>query len=247
MKQQESSEVPDSTYFRTGDAEPTIEDDGSITLYDGEGSRRSWGKPQVNTTVIVDECDFLSVLVGFSHKHGGGQFYRHYITTQDGPQRRTWGRLTYDEKVLVRQGYDDKAPYWAKSPGKLPEEHIKPKMSKFTAYKIMRQTEDSLLSLYDDTAWEIDKRNSQAVGERAGDPGWDDYIVHDGGYYVHKDADSIMALFQNRDLAPARCYDEQTMYVLVECECYGRTARFSSGKIAVTYVTPLVIVKEVKI
>lgn len=196
----------------------------------------------------MDECDFLSVLVGFSHKHGGGQFYRHYIATENGPKRKMWRGLTYDEKVLVRQGYDDKAPYWAKSPGKLPEEHVKPKQHKFTAYKIMRKTGDGLLSLYDDTEWTIGKRNGQAVGANAGSHhDWEGYPIHDGGYYVHKDADSIVALFQNRNLVPDRCYDEETVYALVECECYGRTAHFSSGKVAVTYVTPLEIVKTVEI
>ncbi|MHC4984389.1 MAG: hypothetical protein ACYTF6_14630 [Planctomycetota bacterium] len=239
-----TDQVPDSTYFRRGDAEPTVEKD-TVVLLDGQGTRRSsWGAPQVNSTVIVDECDFLAVLVGFSHKHGGGQFYRYYMNGTGGIKQLQWQQLTDDERALVLEAYKEKAPYWAKSPGKLRSEYAKPTLTTFVGYKIMRVVDDShFLSLYDDTEWEIGKRNGQAVGANAGRWDYTDQVVHDGGYYVHTDAEAIQTLFDERRLVPGRCYDEDAAYALVECECSGRTAHFSSGKIACTYVKPVKVVR----
>src|SRR3990167_49258 len=65
MQTQFSSDVPDGTYFRTGDAEPSINEDGSIIILDGNGSSRSWGRPGVTSTVVYDDCDLIAVHIGF--------------------------------------------------------------------------------------------------------------------------------------------------------------------------------------
>lgn len=229
-----SSTIPDSTYFRTGDAEPTISDDGTITLYDGRGSRRGWGAPQVNTTVIVDTEDFLAVLVGFSHKHGGSQFYRYYVQTPTGPARRTWAQLTDDERSLILAAYEDKAPAWANRPGKLSTERAKPAASAFIGYKLMRQTAGgALISFYDLTTWELSKLRTEAATEN-----------HGGGYYVHTDPAQMRELHAAGKLVPvARRDDFEWTPTLVKCECRGRTVTYSSGKIAVTYCKPVEIVE----
>lgn len=119
MKITETNQVPDSTCFRVGDAEPTINGD-DIEILNGQGTRRSsWGTPQVNTTILTETCDFVAALIGFSHKHGGGQFYRYYIANGKGPQRVTWSKLTDDERQIVIDAYEEKAPHWARRPGKL--------------------------------------------------------------------------------------------------------------------------------
>ena len=239
MKHRNTDQVPDSTYFRTGDAEPIIESDGSITLLNGEGTRRSsWGRPQVNTTILIDDCDFLAVLVGFSHKHGGSQFYRYYLPNGGKPQRVTWSKLTDHDRQRILDAYDDKAPYWAKKPGKLRSEYKKPSQAIFTAYKVMRYISDTeFLSLYNDTEWTLGTRKAEAVGDAAVK-----WAEHSGGFYVHKNQSKIVSLWENGNLGEKR---DDWKHVLVRCECSGRVAEFSSGKLAVTYCKPIEIVQEV--
>ena len=85
MNIQTVDRVPDSTYFRTGDVEPTVVND-TINMIEGQGSRRSWGRPQANNTVLIDDCDFVVIHTGFSHKHGGGQFFM-YEENAERPNR----------------------------------------------------------------------------------------------------------------------------------------------------------------
>ena len=232
-------ETPDSTYFAMSNVAPKIEGE-IIALTDGQGTRRSWGAPQTTSTVVFQNCEFIAVHVGFSHKHRGGQGWFYFINTENGPARKTWAQLTEDEQALVLAN-EDKAPRWAKSPGIRKSEVRKPTATIFTGYKIMRMTDDGLRSLYDNTAWEVGKRNGQAVSPKAGT---DDYgnTVHDGGFYVHRDARNVKELFENRTLAPERCFTPGA-YALVECECSGRAARFSSGKLAVTYCKPVAVIE----
>jgi len=244
MEHRTENRVPDSTYFTVKNVEPDVQD-GAVVFYEGEGTRRSWGRPQANVTVLIDDCDLLAALVGFSHKHGGGQFYRYYVPGTGGaPTRKTWRSLTEDERVMVRAAYDERAPHWASSPGKLEPERKRPSNSKFTAFKVLRQTSDTtFLSLWNDTGWELGKRNAEAVGDDA----LREYDQrHAGGFYVHADQDRIVQLFEGGELAGKRTtgHGPGTVYVLVECECYGRRAEFSSGKVAVTYCTPVKVIRE---
>lgn len=235
--------VPDTTYFRRGDAEPTVR--GTvITIQYGRGARRGWGSPQVNTTVLIHEPEFAAMLIGFSHKHGGGQFYRYYEMTDDGQiVRRIWRGLSEARRQQVLDAYHEKAPSWAKRPGNV--EQPRPHTHSFTAYKILRVLDDNVFqSMYDGTTWELGRRNVKAVWENAG---WDEGVsTHDGGYYVHTDISRIRKLFAERTLAPARCFTPGR-YVLVECECGGRVARFPSGKLACTYCKPVRVIEYMEI
>lgn len=241
MKTVVSTAIPDSTYFRTGNVEPVVNGD-TITLTEGRGSRRSWGAPQVNNTIVVNDCDFCAVLTGFSHKHGGGQFWRYFIRQESGEiVRKTWAQLTDDERQTVLDNLD-KAPGWAKSPGKMRADYVKPTDTRFDAYKILRVIgDDEFESLYDSTRWTLNKRNGQAVAD---DAGVDEYgrVKHDGGFYVHEDADKIRELWASETLVPADRITTGT-YALVRCECSGRVRRFSSGKLAVTYCRPVEVVE----
>ena len=106
--------VPDSTYFRVGEAEPEIQD-GKLYLIHGRGTRRSWGSPQVTSTIVLNDNDLTSVHVGFSHKHGGSQFWRHYKKGE----RKVWRQLTEEDKLRIIDAYKENAPGWANVPGKL--------------------------------------------------------------------------------------------------------------------------------
>jgi len=231
----ESGKV-DSTYFTATDVEPDIKtrEDGTpfVQFYSGQGSRRSWGRPQCTNYILFDDCDLLVSLTGFSHKHRGGQFYRYFVKIDGRIERRTWTQLTEDEQALVLKAYDENAPSWARTPGKLKSERKAASTETFTAYKIFRYVDaEHYQSLYDATEWRLGRRNAQAAKPE-----------HDGGYYVHESAERIMALWRSGDLVPARCYTAGE-YALVKCECAGNTVHYSSGKIGVTYCRPVELVE----
>ena len=124
MNIQEVYTVPDSTYFTLSDVAPEIKGD-TIATCGGHGTPRSWGAPQCTTTAVVNADDFCALHVGFSHMHRGGQGWFYFVRTDTGIARRTWARLTDDERELVLHNLD-KSPAWAKSPGKLRADYVKP-------------------------------------------------------------------------------------------------------------------------
>ena len=114
-----SKNVPDFTYFRTGDCEPLVRDGATIEILNGQGTRRSsWGAPGVTSTVLVQTEDFVAVHVGFYHKHRGGQFYRYFVIENGVAQRVIWARLDNARRQMV---LDARKPAWAKHPGNLRE------------------------------------------------------------------------------------------------------------------------------
>lgn len=243
-----SSYVPDSTYFVTGDAEPTIDADNSgITIYDGRGKRRSWGTPGVTSTVVLDEDDFCAIHVGFHHKHGGGQFWRYYSADGVSIRQVTWAALPDELRQRVLDGYDHRAPSWAKAPGKLRTQYDKPASRKRTSYKMVRMDGDSLVSIYDgETVYTIGKRLAEAVGAHAGEFNWmTEKNVHDGGYYSHPTPEQVLALWNSGNLVPAS-RKTSGKYALVECEISGRIVEFPNGKLASTYLTPVAIIETVE-
>lgn len=244
MKTVESPNISDSTYFRTGDAEPTIEADGTITLLNGRGTRRGWGAPQVNSMILVDAEDFLAVLVGFSHKHGGGQFYRYYIAQGGGVARRTWAQLTDDERSLVLAAYEKNAPNWAHRPGKLSTERKPPTPQTWLAYKVLRQmTDGRLLSFYDETTWTLGENRVEYAKEN-----------HSGGYYVRECPAEVGAAefvdwlrdeYRRGDLVTIPNGEGRIWHaVVMAVECRGKRIEYSSGKIAVSQCKPLSIVEK---
>lgn len=242
-------DTPDSTYFSITNVAPRIEGE-CIALTNGKGSRRSWGAPQTTSTVVYENCEFIAVHVGYFHKHRGGQGWFYFVNSDTGITRRIWSQLTEDEQDLVLANIS-KAPGYAKSPGKRKSERINPIANKFIAYKIAHVGEDNshFISLYDQTAWKIGKRNGNAVGEEAGTHHDDFGTVttnHDGGFYVHTDLATIVDLFENRKLVSEKLFTPG-VYAVLKCECYGKVARFSSGKIAVTYCTPLEVIQTLTI
>lgn len=126
MEIRASNNVPDSTYFRTGDVSPFITGD-AIVMLNGQGTRRkSWGAPGVTSTVIVDESEFVAIHVGFYHKHGGGQFWRYFQQGEREIHKVEWKSLSEEKRLLVLDAWIAKAPGWAKQPGKLRSQYLKP-------------------------------------------------------------------------------------------------------------------------
>lgn len=86
----------DSTYFRTSDITPEVNGD-TVTVYNGYGTRRSWGSPSVNSTVKILTENVVMVEVTGWHKWTvspvGGSYY---FVNENG----TWTRRTANHKTV---------------------------------------------------------------------------------------------------------------------------------------------------
>lgn len=242
-----SSDVPDGTYFRTGDVEPVVDGD-ALTVFDGNGSRRSWGQPGVTSTVVVEAPDFVAIHVGFHHKHGGGQFWR-FFSVNGKVEQVAWKDLADETRQVVLDAYDAKAPAWARQPGKLRKDYVKPAPRKFGAFKIMRISDDKLCSLHDGSVYEVGKTRIEKARPR-----------HNGGYYVYIGGDAALKQrFLDGAIAGGPTPGQ---YALVLCECWGHHEYYAangdhipadmidmvgSHKIAVTYCKPMQVVETFEV
>lgn len=228
-----SANTPNGTYFTTDAAEPTINADGSITVLNGRGDRRGWGAPQVNSTVVLNADDFAAVFVGFSHKHGGGQFWRYYTTDGTTIRQVAWTALPDELRQQVLDAYQTTAPSWAKAPGKLKANYIKPTLKARRMYKLVQVLEDGrLVSLFDgETEYRIGVRLAEKARED-----------HRGGYYAHPSVEQVRRLWESGALVPDACYAEAKTLVLIACDMAGTLISYPNGKVAATYCTPVEVV-----
>lgn len=244
MNIQHSAYCPDDTYFRVGDVEPTTNGDASLTIYDGNGRRRSWGQPGVTSTIVVNECDWCAIHVGFHHKHGGGQFWRYYMAVPGGVQQIAWAQLPDEARQQVLAG---QRPPWAKVPGKLRSQYAKPTTRTQTTYKIVAQDGETLRSLYDGTQYVTGKRLAEAVHGTVRETSYGDTVVtHDGGYYSHPSVETVKRLLTQGNLVPNRCLEHGMTLALIECEISGKIVQYPNGKLCSTYLTPLRVVETIQ-
>lgn len=224
-----SNDVPDSTYFTTGECEPRLVEDALI-CYDGKGSKRGWGAPGVTSTVVFQSTDLIAVHVGFHHKHGGGQFYRYFAVNGEVKQIE-WKSLDDDTRAAVLEAYEKNAPNWAKTPGKLRSQYqtAQPKANLFTAYKIVRVEDDKFISLYDKTTtYEIGKTKVQASKPD-----------HEGGWYVYR-TEEVKAEYLAGNIINT---PKSGKKALIKCECWGNRVGYDNGKISVTYCKPVGVIE----
>lgn len=249
MKINTSTNIPDSTYFTSNDVQPDINDDGSITIYDGRGTRRGWGSPQVTSTVVFNECDFVSIHVGFSHKHRGGQAWYHYTTDGSATRRITWQQMPDDLRQNVLDN-ESKAPSWAKGPGKLRTERSKPTTSTRISYKLVEIANGKLVSLYDGkTEYQVGKRLGEAVNAATTNHYNRDGLLmadtHNGGYYSHPTAEQVLRLWDAGNLVPDECRETAKRLALLQCEISGKIVAYNNGKLCSTYIKPMAVVSEI--
>ena len=88
--QVKTNECPDDTYFVAGDVRPEFID-GVLHIWDGRGTRRSWGAPSVSSTMTaLNDTVFQVEVVGW-HKHTvspvGGFYY--FVLSANGWERKT--------------------------------------------------------------------------------------------------------------------------------------------------------------
>lgn len=232
MRIQIATDIPDSTYFRTGDAEPVINADGSLTVLNGQGTRRSsWGAPGVTSTVIYETETFAAIHVGFHHKHGGGQFWRYYLSDGQQTARVTWASLDDETRLVIRQTAARKAPSWAKEPGQLRSEYKKPAEARREGgeyyYKAVAMDGDKLLSIFDG-------RTEYAIGTTLVQPV---RKGHGGGFYVY--ASELAA--READV-PSDSMLRRAPRAVIRVRAEGQYTRYDNGKLAFSRVTPLEVV-----
>ncbi len=149
MEIQINTNVPDSTYSRTGDHEPYFKNN-TLYIVDGKGTHRGWGIPQTTSTIVLNDNDLTSIHIGFSHKHGGSQFWRHYKNNI----QVMWKKLDDTDRLRILDAYREKAPKWANIPGKITIEYLNNPNNPFLqierdnvggiiAYKYLYKREDS--------------------------------------------------------------------------------------------------------
>lgn len=230
-----SADVPDGTYFTSASCEPVLKGD-TLTILNGSGSRRSsWGAPGVTSTILVVSESLVTIHVGFHHKHRGGQFYRYYRLTGADWQQVVWAKLADEERAVVLTACQQKAPSWAKVPGKLRAENKKPApLTTQTTYKLVRIDGDNRLwSVYDD---ETEYIQGKRLAERAIED-------HHGGYYSYPESAQVLRLFHDGTLFPERCYQTVMDLALIECEISGTILEYENGKLASTYLRPVRILQ----
>lgn len=233
MKVKIIKQIPDSTYFRMSDIAPHIDESGDVVVFDGRGTRRSWGAPQVSTTIVVDDCDLLALHVGFSHKHRGGQGWHYFTTDGETTTKITWSQLPDETRQRIFDN-ESKAPTWAKRPGKFKSQAAKPSTKTQTTYKLVRSVDGQLVSLYDnDTEYTIGKRLAQKAE-----------ADHRGGWYSHPSIDQVKSLLASGNLVPDRCIDSGMDLVMFRCEVSGTIVKYPNGKIASTYLVPVEIIEK---
>lgn len=212
------SDVPNTTYFRSSDVAPQLAGE-TLTLWHGKGTRRSWGAPQVCSTVVVETDTFIAVHVGYSHKHRGGQQWYYFLNRE----RYTWNQLSDALQRLVLDN-SHKAPHWAKVPGKRRTETATAQI----AYKLVKVVDGKMLSLYDGTTeYIIGKRLVQKA--RNG---------HRGGYYAYRTIEELDAALRSDSLVPSGCLDGVDRVALLKCELNGTIITYGT-KLAATYLRPL--------
>lgn len=234
MKININTNIPDSTYFAMSDVTPEIDSDGNITIYSGKGKSRSWGAPQVTSTVVLEDCDLVAIHVGFSHKHRGGQGW-HYFTTDGQTTRKvTWAQLPDETRQRILNN-ENKAPRWAKTPGKLKSQAIKPAAKMQTAYKLVRVDGDKLISLYDG---EVEYKLGKRLAQKAADD-------HQGGWYSHPSVEQVKSLLGGGNLVPSRCLSQGMTLAMLRCEIGGTIIDYPNGKKASTYLTPVEVIEQI--
>lgn len=232
----------DSTYFTMSDVAPYYDENRDrLVIQNGKGTRRSWGAPSVTSTVVFRGRSLVAIHVGFSHKHRGGQGWHYWLHEGESWVKVAWGKLSDADrrKVLDRT---DRAPSWAKAPGKLRKERRTPTMNTVIAYKMVAVRDGQYVSLYDgNTTYEIGQRLTQAAKSN-----------HGGGYYAFPRIDGLMSLYRKGQLVPSECMAGVSTLAILEVELGGRIIEYPQDhwyyankgpkKLAATYITPIQVV-----
>ena len=241
-----ATDIPDTTYFRATDCEPKLSADGqTLTIYDGHGRSRGWGRPSVTSTIVLESDNLVTIHTGFSHKHRGGQFWRYYQPAEGGAWRRVeWAQLDDATRQSVLDAYQAHAPAWAKAPGKLRANYKAPTIETRTTYKLVEIYADGTMHSVYDAAVEY------VLGKRLAERALDG---HGGGYYSYTSGDGVKAELRDGELWPSHIDLRGRTLALIECEISGTiieygyydydTDEYIVRKLASTYLRPARVIE----
>lgn len=218
------------TYFRSSDIAPEIAEDAkSISVYDGEGLHRSWGRAFVSSYEVLKTRTFAMVLVGYKHKHGGGQGWYYFERTPDGITRRTASQLSTRRRRQVLNTYEQLPSFlsWANRPIESVEKPKREKPVRRVRFKqVALDTDGTLRSIFDGTEYVIGKTLREASKPE-----------HGGGFYVYDSAEQAeQAVF------PRKSRFADLPRTIVQCEVWGRMNVYGNGKQSWTYCKPVEVI-----
>ena len=216
------------TYFRSSDIAPAVSDDGNaIEIYDGVGLSRGWGRAFCSSYTILHTRTFVVVLVGYKHKHNGGQGWYYFEKNNAVIVRRTANQLSIRRRRQVLEAYDRLAPSWAKRPF---ESIQKPKPSALPRHERFKQVamdaDGTFRSVFDGTEYTLGKTKREAVKPE-----------HRGGFYVYPSPEAA----SNAEFPNASRFADLPR-VLLKCEVWGNSNSYGNGKESFSYLKPLAIV-----
>lgn len=220
MKIKIDENVPDGTYFTLSNVEPRISGH-SLIIYQGQGTRRSWGRPGVDSSVVVNTATFTAIHVGYHHKHRGSQGWFYYLNAE----RVVWSSLNDKRRKQVLDNVA-KAPGWTKCPGELRTSRRALQVRQ-TAYKAVQHCPNGLCSWYD-------PRITYTVGQIKCQSAKPD---HEGGLYSFPTIDAAV-LFAKKNVSPFVGWE------ILECQIWGKTITYDNGKQASTYLLPVRILEK---
>ena len=217
------------TYFRSSDVAPAVSDDGkAIEVYDGEGVSRSWGRAFCASYTLTHTRTFVVVLVGYKHKHNGGQGYYYFERQKDGSlHRRTASQLSTRRRKQVMDAYDRLAPSWSKRPFDSVEKPKRSPAVKQERFKQVAQDVDGALrSIYDGTEYELGKTKREAAKPD-----------HGGGFYVYRSPEEAQAA----DF-PRGSRFKDLPRVILKVQTWGKNHVYGNNKESWSYCKPLTVV-----
>lgn len=228
------------------DVEPKLEQNADglwLLSVRRQGEHGKFEVPYIGTEVLLADAEMGMVvcLIGYHgteaygrkrDKHvTSGQFYRYYQQQPSGGWQQVRWRAFNDElRALILETVEEKAPEWARKPGKLSADRKPPaKQIVMTSYKVVRLIDGRYFSLYQpDQEYILGERVSQPAK-----PG------HKGGFFSYPTLEEGTAYLTGcAKRIPFHDDVETPALTLLEVEIGGKIIHYGH-KIASTYLRPV--------
>lgn len=232
-------------YILRHDVDPDLEGE-TLTHYYGRDKKHGYF---IESIVILTTDDLSCILTSYYTRHSRGQFYSYYQKNDEVWSEVSWAKLADPDRHRLLLAYEDRAPEWAKVPGKLRDQYKKPVMQTYTTYKIVEVRDGQYYSLFDG-------KTEYILGKRLAEKAITD---HQGGYYSYPDPLKVEHLFHAGLLV--RFKDRPMTATLLECEISGHIEHYDDQgqpmtndpyrratpqKIASTYIRPMKVIKTIE-
>lgn len=207
-----------------------------------QGEYGKFAVPYIATHILCNDAEqgLVVVLVSYhgasvekygriGYKTQKGQFYHYYRCIAGGWQQVSWRDFNDETREYILEIYRERAPGWARVPGKLASEH-KPRarVAEAIAYKVVRVIGGRYFSIYNpNIEYILGQRLKQAA--KSG---------HTGGFFsfpkIEMSTEYLASCMRSISLE----IPETDALALLECEIGGRIIKYG-GKQASTYLCPI--------